>query len=64
MKREYLVPTEDIWTVMDNKYKAVVIIAKEAKRISQFSAQSPEHSLATSAERFLNKDIEYEEEKE
>lgn len=61
MEREYLIPTEDVWKISENKYKAIVVIGKEAKRIQQFASETEESPIALALDRFLSGEIEYEE---
>ncbi len=63
-EREYYVPVEDVWNIMDNKYKALVIIEKEARRIFHINPQSDENPVILAMRRFINGEIEYEEEEE
>ncbi len=63
-EREYYLPVEDIWNIEENKYKAIVVAIKEAKRIFQIGAQSPEKPVITALKRFVDGKIEYEKGKE
>lgn len=54
-------PVEDIWDVENNKYKAIVVVTKEARRIFQIGSQSSEKPVIKALERFVNHEIEYEE---
>lgn len=63
-KKEYNLPIEDVWGIEENKYKALVIIIKEARRIFHIGAQSPEKPVVTAMKRFVDGEIEYTEEKD
>lgn len=62
-EKEYFVPIEDLWNIMENKYKALVIIQKEARRIFQVNPQSADESIIVAIKRFVDGEIEYEKEK-
>ncbi len=62
-EKEYFVPIEDLWNIMENKYKALVIIQKEARRIFQVNPQSADEAIIVAIKRFVDGEIEYEKEK-
>lgn len=61
---EYILPIEGIWNIMDNKYKALVVIGKEARRIFQVNPQGRDNPVVLAIQRFVNGEIEHEETKE
>lgn len=61
MEREYLIPTEDVWKIAENKYKAIVVIGKEAKRIQQFAPETEKSPIVLALDRFISGEVEYEE---
>ena len=62
-EKEYFVPIEDLWNIMENKYKALVIIQREARRIFQVNPQSADEAIIVAIKRFVDGEIEYEKEK-
>jgi len=61
---DYILPIEGIWNIMDNKYKALVIIGKEARRIFQVNPQSNDNPVVLAIQRFVNGEIAHEEAEE
>ncbi|PIS26602.1 MAG: hypothetical protein COT45_00625 [bacterium (Candidatus Stahlbacteria) CG08_land_8_20_14_0_20_40_26] len=61
---EYILPIEGIWNIMDNKYKALVVIGKEARRIFQVNPQSSDNPVVLAIQRFVNGEIVHEEAEE
>lgn len=62
-EKEYFVPIEDLWNIIENKYKALVIIQKEARRIFQVNPQSADEAIIVAIKRFVDGEIEYKKEK-
>jgi DNA-directed RNA polymerase subunit K/omega len=63
-EKEYFVPVEDLWNITENKYKALIVIEREARRIFLVNPQSDKNPVVRAIKQFVNGEIKYEEEKE
>lgn len=60
-KKEYPIPVEDIWQIMENKYKAIVIASKEARNIFEFHGDKGEKASIVALKKLIKGKINYEE---
>ena len=54
---------EELWKIVPNKYEAIVVIAKEARRIAQWARERgiklPKRATTLAIERFLEGKVKY-----
>jgi len=59
--KEYPIPIEEIWKVIDNKYKAIVIASKEARNIFEIHGDKDGKASILALKKLTRGKIKYEE---
>jgi len=59
--KEYPIPIEDVWKIMENKYKAIVIASKEARNIFEIHGAKGDKASILALKKLTRGAIKYEE---
>jgi len=60
-EKDYPIPIEDVWKVMENKYKAIVIASKDARNIFEFHGDKGDKASILALKNLIRGKLKYEE---